>query len=834
MINLDESLLKFKSFKEEYNNYLNTDLTESDTRSKLIDELFKTVLGWVEKDINREKYVQVGYYDYQFSIPGFQFVVEAKKAYNKFQLPVKHKSLTLGSFKQGNSEVLSQIRQYIFEAGLQSGIITNGNQFVIGNFTNIDGSDWQKNKCILFHDLDDIENRFVEFYNLISKNAIIENGGFGTSNDDNIKGSIILSSIPNKDKELIRNTLSSSLGVIIDNVFGEIYRYEVLDDKRLIEECFIENEEIKKNKSDIEKLFADRPPELAEVIPARNTKSIAKQIQTEMKGHSVLYQDSEAPKPIIIVGSKGAGKTTFINYLFKASFSDAFLAERPYIYLDFRKYTDEDLENMGSVVIRDAIDYLYDKYPNYNLHTSKVLKRIFYKEIKQNDDSIWTYDKANILDRYNEKLNSFLEKHRDDREFFFNKLSEYLIRERRLRLCVIIDNADQFDINVQRKAFLFAQSVNRKAKCSVIISLREGYYYRWRHQPPFDAFDKSNVYHITAPPYSEVLQKRIDYALENIKIDGKSMGIVGNWASVQMDHAAIKDFLQGIKQSLFGSENSEMLSFLEETTYPNIREGLEIFKHFLLSGHTEVAQYILRVQISPESKQPIPFWEFLKAVAMDNKKYYNHEISRINNLFFPAENSFNHFLKIKILKFLFLRVEKLGYTEKFIPTFQVLNTFTNAGYKANLIILELNELLRYRFIETDDSVSDKEFDINLEGHQNITISAKGNYYVNKLINKFTYLDLMLHDTPIFEQASYDNIRRTFPISNEEGKQNLQARIQTTQLFIHYLQQQELKDNSQVEGISNNIVGDMLNNGLDQELKRIKGIQQRIDNNTGKY
>ncbi len=74
-----------------------------------------------------------------------------------------------------------------------------------------------------------------------------------------------------KDSELIRNSLSSNLVPIIDKVFGEIYKYEILDDKELLKECFIENEEIKKNKSDIEKLFADKPPELTEVI-SRNQK----------------------------------------------------------------------------------------------------------------------------------------------------------------------------------------------------------------------------------------------------------------------------------------------------------------------------------------------------------------------------------------------------------------------------------------------------------------------------------------------------------------------------------------------------------------------------------
>ncbi|MBK8655209.1 MAG: hypothetical protein IPN20_15185 [Haliscomenobacter sp.] len=831
MMKIDQSKICFDKFKTEYNDFILNDMTEADTRSKLLDELFKTVLGWTEKDIDREGHTEEGYYDYQFSIPGFNFVVEAKKNFIEFKLPVKHRSVTLGTLKKDNGEVISQIRRYLVEVGLQYGVISNGRQFIIGKFINSDRSDWQKNKCIIFNGIEEIEERFIEFYNLLSKYAIIENSGFIISNEENKKGQIILSTIRYKDSELIRNSLSSNLVPIIDKVFGEIYKYEILDDKELLKECFIENEEIKKNKSDIEKLFADKPPELTEVIPARNTKNIAKQIEDEINNHGLNVKGNEAPKPIIIVGSKGAGKTTFINYLFKLSFSDNFLESRPYIYLDFRRYTEEDIEKVSQTILRDAIELLYENYSHFELHSLKVLKRIFIKEIKQNDESIWGYDKFNDIDRYNQKLNSFLEENRNDKEFYFIKLSEYLIRERRLRLCVVIDNADQFDINVQKKAFLFAQSINRKAKCAVIISLREGYYYRWRHLPPFDAF-ASNVYHITAPPYKEVLQKRIDYALQNIQIDGKTSGTFGESLNIELGNNAVKDFLQSVKQTLFGYENSEILTFLEETTYPNIREGLEIFKHFLLSGHTDVAEYVLRQKISPNSSNIIPFWEFVRSVALDNKKYFNHEISRVHNLFFPAEDSPNHFLKIKILKYLFNRVEKLGYTEKFIPTEQVVIVFTNAGYKLNLVINELNELLRYKFIETDDSLSDKEFDSHLEEHQNISISLKGNYYVNDLLCSFVYLDLMLHDTPIFDTDHYEKIRSLFPLSNEQGKQNLQARIDTTQAFVEYLSQQEKRETIESDDIAKDIIKGIRQNGLDKDIRRIKNAQQRLADNGG--
>ena len=57
--------------------------------------------------------------------------------------------------------------------------------------------------------------------------------------------------------------------------------YDIDDEvnKTLIEECFIENKEIKKNRSEIEKLFADAPPQIDKIVKARNTESIVDQIK---------------------------------------------------------------------------------------------------------------------------------------------------------------------------------------------------------------------------------------------------------------------------------------------------------------------------------------------------------------------------------------------------------------------------------------------------------------------------------------------------------------------------------------------------------------------------
>jgi len=741
---IDKSIPQFEKYKKIFEKYRSEDITESDTRSKLIDFLLREVLGWDESNIDREGHTQQGYYDYKIKIPGFHFVVEAKKNFDEFKLPNRNSHISINTLRNSNSEVIDQIRKYIFEENIQYGVVTNGHQFIIGRFINNDGTDWKKNKCLIFNGLNDIEERFIDFYNALSKQSISTNLSFKIEDAVSEIGHTLVSVVIDREKELVRNTLSSALAPTLNTVFTELYKYEVLDNKELIEACFIENNEIKKNQSEILRIFDDMPPHLDRVIPARNMDSISNQIAMEITEYPTTLKEIEPPKPIIIIGSKGAGKTTFINYLFKVQIAKIFDGKRPFIYLDFRRYTKEDILVKKDIIYRDILNYLYDSYPELELATQKTYKRIFLKEIKINDSTIWKdykdqYHLPEYKAKYDSELAIFFKDSIKDVEKHVCLLSQYLIRERRIRLCVIFDNADQLDVEVQKESFIFSDSLIKKAYCNVIISLREGYYYKWRHHSPFDAYEP-NVYHVSAPPYHEVLQKRISYALRKINIKGRSSGEFGKISYLTIDNHTVIDFLESIQKTIFGTDNSEMLRFLEHTTYPNIREGLDIFRHFLLSGHTDVGKYILRQHVDGNSKIPIPIWEFIKAVALDSKLYYQNDYSKIHNLLIPCEGSTQHFTKIKLLGYLSDFTTGNSKTERFVSITQICEVFIAAGYKAEILHNELQILLDYKLIESDTFISDTEDSNKLTSALNLSISLKGHYYYNEFISTFTYLD----------------------------------------------------------------------------------------------
>lgn len=821
MSDIDRLNDQFQEFKLRYEEFKNQDISESDTRSKILDFLMVKILGWEESNISREGHSDAGYFDYKISIPGFHFICEAKKNFEEFILPIKHNYVTLGTLQKQNGDVISQIRNYLLEEGMQYGVITNGHQFIISRFINSDGTSWKTNKAILFKSIEDIENRLIDFYNTLSCRAVTENTGFKLEEGLKFGGKTIYSTISNPDKELIRNSLSSNLTPLLDSIFGEIFTSDFGTDEELVKECFVSNEEIKKNRSEIEQLFLDLPPSIEEVVPARNTKSILTQIESQLSQDNISIKEPLPPSPIIIIGSKGAGKTTFINYLFRNSLSENVRSSHPVVYLDIRKFTAQDLKHNHIKIYSEIFNKLYDEYQELNLHARKVLIRIYIKEIKRNDEGVWEHlDRDSI--EYEKTLSEFLTEKIRDLEDHFIKLSEYLIRERRIRLCIIFDNADQLDVETQKEAFLFSQSINSKAKCGVILALREGYYYRWRNKPPFDAY-YSHVYHITAPPYGEILQKRIDFALKEVQQTGKVRGSIDlfSGANIEVSKQSIVDFLNSTKRTLFNQINSSMLDFLSQTTYPNIREGLRLFKRFLISGHTQVEQYVVRQNVDPNSPIPIPIHEFVKAIALDNKLVYSSETSVVNNIFKPVQGNTNHFTKFKILKYLSNYSKNSSGGENFILVDKILDDFCLSGHKRNILIGELNELLAYGLIESQEMISDTSESSSIKDKDSLTITLKGYYYVNELVNRFHYLELIAQDTPVFNKEAFENLSSNFVEADDRGHRRLDFRKDFVMAFYDYLVKVEAMETVDGDSIIKGVMKSIMNNGLGRDIKKIE-------------
>ena len=77
---------------------------------------------------------------------------------------------------------------------------------------------------VQFNGLDEIKENFITFYNNLSKEGIIENGGFKFLQNKEIEFSKkIIETLVDREKEIVRNSISTNLTPIIETIFGEIF-----------------------------------------------------------------------------------------------------------------------------------------------------------------------------------------------------------------------------------------------------------------------------------------------------------------------------------------------------------------------------------------------------------------------------------------------------------------------------------------------------------------------------------------------------------------------------------------------------------------------------------
>ncbi|MEN8929445.1 MAG: hypothetical protein ABF258_05480 [Flavobacteriales bacterium] len=816
MTEYDKAYKKLEEFEAEYKYFKEKYLSETDTRSKILDKLFCEVLGWTEYDIEREGWVRVGFFDYEIKTANFQFVVEAKKNFIDFKLPKTGNEVSINSVYEGNKDVFNQIRQYIFERGLAFGVITNGSQFIIGQFSNNQGLDWKRGKCIFFKDFEDLKTNFDKFYDLLSKASISKYGKIKIQKTSN-KGKTIVkdSSLRRKNYELVRNKISQHLIPIINKVFEEIYNTDTLEGKKILEKCYVQNKDVKKYNSELGSIFSDDPPNFdSRIVPVQNTQKTQEQIKGQ-----IFDSGSNLPDPIILIGTAGAGKTTFIKYFTDVLLSKKNKKNRPFVYLDFRLYTSQTIKDTR-FIYENIIEQLEDKYPKLNLTKFNILKTIYKKEIIKNKEGTWSFIQDD--NKLNEKIAEFLEEKKKDSIVHLKKITDYLLFQCNKRICVLFDNADQLNDADQKEVFLLGNGINRNLNSMVIISLREGYFYKWKNKPPFNAY-QSIVYHITAPPYKVVLEKRIDYVMKQFKFD--EIELEGDNKTVKFQKGSLEHLFNNLYKTLFSSPNSDVIDFLEETSYPNTRQGLENFKNFLLSGHSKITEY-MSLEYG-HTGNGVPIWEFFKSIALDSNYYYEKDKSNVINIFYPSPSNRNHFTKLRLLNYLLTKLNNAQKRKEYFKVSSITSEFLKAGYTLDIIEEELQELFEYKLISTSEYTEDIEEITELDSSSMVSITSVGLYYLKSLIPRFHYLDLVLQDTPIYNDEHYNELEKVFPDCDEYGNRSLTARYSTVQMFLEYLKEEEKQDEKFKRNFNNNDImfniTDYINNTLSIDYKRIDRI-----------
>ena len=226
---------------------------------------------------------------------------------------------------------------------------------------------------------------------------------------------------------------------------------------------------------------------------------------------------------------------------------------------------------------------------------------------------------------YERERLTFLQQCVNDRAGHLKASLEHLRTNWRKQIVIFLDNIDQRRSEHQEQVFLIANELAQTWPATVFVSLRPETFYRSSRIGTLSGY-QSRVFTIAPPRTDIMLQKRIDFAISQLKETRR----LGSFPSgVTVDSESLTAFLEMLADNF--RSNRDLLALIDNIAGGNMRLALRFVTEFIGSGHVDTAK-ILEIYNRGHSYR-IPLHEFLRALLFSDGVYYDAEASPIANLF---------------------------------------------------------------------------------------------------------------------------------------------------------------------------------------------------------
>jgi KaiC/GvpD/RAD55 family RecA-like ATPase/DNA-binding PadR family transcriptional regulator len=756
----DQAFERFKQLVEP----IDLTLTEADSRAKIIDPIFKEVLGWNEEDITREEHVHEGFIDYIFKIGGRTiFVLEAKKVGSSFTIPLglkKRRYKLSGSISTDRKieDAINQAHKYSIESGTRFAIVSNGRQFILFESFKYSGK-WRDGFCTIFHSIQDIKDNFTLFRNILSKNAVISGSLRKHIAEETLPLDFKrpLDFVHNQEASSGKNFLSMHLNPIIDYIFSDLTADSKLE---ILRKCYVRQRQLT-NTDSIMKSSFDRLPHYAKRFDInwfRESEIEAGEFQVSFE-KCLEFSRTQTPlgSIIILLGGIGSGKTTFIHHFFKIGMENR--DDVLWFYVDFGK-SPPNLDEIEQFIYDSIVEH-YEK--SYKTKLVEYLESLGLRSIAPNNESLIV---------------------------FFT-----MLRFKGYTISIVLDNVDQHSYtspSYQERVFELAQNLTDRFKTVTILTLREESFFRSTRSGVLDAYHIP-MFHVASPNFEELIRNRVDYALDFLNRDPEEIMKITKSPFSNID--TVKLFLISIKNSIRRSRKTgrDILRFINDISGGNMRQALRFVNTFMTSGNTDIEEIIFYEQPIPPDSPPerhyqIPLHHIVRAIILGDYRYYTSSHSHIMNLFqVNPQYTNSHFVHLRILDYLHKRINYyVALDIGFVDIDQVIENAEIAGISQKAIEDSLKKLSNYGLVEYDNQ--------NKDGYETATyvrITTTGIYYLEQLVNDFSYLELIFGDTLNCDEKVSKELKKRLNVDYiADKKDRMLVRFERTGIFLEYLKRME--------------------------------------------
>lgn len=695
-------------------------------------------------------------------------MIEAKKIGITFNtVPGKKKVNLSGKIMDGKTgEAIRQAREYCRKKSIPFAVVTNGNQWIIFPAVRTDQVNFASSTAIIFDSLDQVLGEESEYFkSLISRDGVIDGNlsiellGRNTDQVEERRLNRFFKSTsvrpPNPIYPLIENEVVIAFSDSIINA-----------DQDLLEKCYVKNADRQKFDNRIQMHLQKREP----LFSSQPKRPMRKRESASLSDSIYAASSKSRPLAILILGTVGTGKTTFLQYTRRVASAKYFEycdkeSYPHWIDIDFRNFSKN--ESPISFIYQSLFEYLKgDKYFNdYN----RSIKKAYANDIDslksgpmfllmKSQENIDEQVTKIIMDDY-EKINPYVD-----------KLISYGATQSPIFL--VIDNIDQFeDDNTQSDIFSDAIALAGRLNINLIIAMRESTYVNHRSSPTFDAFDFDPL-HIEPPEIPSVLSRRFFLTGQMLK-DKKGSFIALNGADFSVEDLSV--FIDIVKSSVLGTEIGERIDVLANH---DVRLALRMTREFLARGYTDPAKALQT--FGATNKYTLPKQEAFRSILLGNQSVYSEEYSVIGNPFDARLGKSNgELLRLFILNALVNQSSVSGSGSIDGP--DIRDNLKSIGFSEIDTMRTLSDLCEKRFIHTKSHGK-------AENSSSYYASRLGGHVIRHLISDFTFVENVVMDTFISDKTVWEEMKTiSQQISDERNiVSKIKLRVKKCEKFYQFI------------------------------------------------
>ena len=648
---------------------------------------------------------------------------------------------------QTAESAIRQVQAYCNDSGVEFAVVCNGHQLIAFAAIRI-GQPWLNGKALVIKNLQQMYTEFHTIWQCLSPDGVLEKRlfytlGYGSPRSVPQKLSTKLLHYPSfRYKSELQTNLRALAELLIEDVIstdavrGQFYR-----------ECYCDTGELSRDALVSKQILEDRyaalfsrseqAPRLEPAAMAGETPSLTTQIITE----------ALARRPIVLLGDAGVGKTSFLENLMEVRAREEF-KRALHIYIDLGSRAALEID-IKSFVIDELERQLMGNY-HVDVYEHNFVRGVYDLDVKRFRGSFKGAIYRENKKKYDEQLMARLEELVANKSEHLRRSIQHVAKGRRQQVIVMLDNADQRATDIQQSTFIIAQEIAKTWDAIVFISVRPQTFFQSKRAGALSAYPHK-VFTILPPRPELVIEKRLIFALKIA--EGKIAPDMLHGVRVNLKNIAA--FMRTLLNSI--GTNDDLREILANITAGNIRAVVEFVTHFIGSPNVE-ADKIVELYSKGES-YVIPIHEFSKAAILGDYSHYVANTSLAMNLFdvYGADQK-EHFLCILILGYT-LSVNTHKDRDGFIKTTDIIVEMQRWSFVPAQTQDALRRLTNKRLIETIERFTFEEDLLGLIGElpDGFRPTSIGAYHLRRWIGRFAYLDAMVFDTPVFDQAIRERI-----------------------------------------------------------------------------